>query len=243
MLPILQVGPLAVQVPGLVLLAGVWVGSILAERAAEDAGVAPAQVANLIFYGLIAGVIGARLGYALRFLSVYLQDPLGLISLNPSTLALPEGVLAGALVAAIYGQRRGMALWPTLDTLAPGAAAFSVALGVAHLASGDAFGAASNVPWAIDLWGASRHPTQVYEIGLALAVLYAVVRLRAWTPVAGLVALSWLALAAGSRLLLEGFRGDSLLVFGGLRQAQLISLAVLLVALLGLHLRARDTAP
>lgn len=239
MLPILQIGPLAIQLPGLLLLAGVWLATTLAERSAPRHAVKPELLINLVFYSLLAGVAGARLGYAARYLSIYAADPLGLLSLNPSTLSVPDGILIGALAAWIYGQRRGLPLWPTLDALAPGLAGFGIALAAAHLASGDAFGAPTDLPWAIQLWGAARHPTQVYELLLALVALGLVHRLDRTSPFPGAVFLGWLGLASGSRLFLEAFRGDSVLVLGGLRQAQLVSLGLLLVVLVCLHIRAR----
>lgn len=239
MLPVLQVGPLAVQLPGLLLLAGVWVGSTVAERWAKRFSLAPELVANLIFYGLIAGLLGARIGYVLRHFSLYLQHPLGIIALNPSTLALSEGLLVAGLVALAYGQRKGLPLWDTLDALAPAFAAFGIALGLAHLASGDAFGAPSELPWAIELWGARRHPTQVYEILLAAGILGLLWRFGGRRPFSGAVFLAWAGLTGAAQLLLGGLRGDSVIVFGSLRQGQLVGLLVLLLAMLLLHLRAR----
>lgn len=239
MLPVLQVGPLAIQLPGLLLLAGVWAATLLIERSASRHGIRPELLVNLAFYALIAGVIGARLGYAARYLSIYAQDPLGLLSLNPSTLSLGDGILVGAMTALVYGQRRDLALWPTLDALAPGLAGFAVAVGLAHLASGDAFGAPTHWPWAIELWGAERHPTQIYEIILSLGVLGLVHRWDQAPTFDGAIFLGWLALASASRLFLEAFRGDSILVYGGVRQAQLVSLLLLLAAMAILHLRAR----
>lgn len=239
MLPILNIGPLAIQLPGVLLLIGVWVGSILAERAAQRNAISAEAVTNLLFFGLIAGVLGARVGYALRFIPIYLENPLGLISLNLSTLSLPEGLLAGVLVALIYGQRQRLPLWTTLDSLAPGMAAFSVALGCAHLASGDAFGAASQVPWAIELWGARRHPTQIYEILFSAVVLAIVLRLKPGVSFAGFTFFSWVLLASAGYLIIGAFRGDSVVVFQALRRGQLISLMAMLGALIGMHYRAR----
>ncbi len=62
--------------------------------------------------------MGARQGHAARFLDVYLENPLGLFSLNPSTLAPLDGMVAGLVAATIYGQRKKLPLWPTLDALA-----------------------------------------------------------------------------------------------------------------------------
>ncbi len=240
MLPILQVGPLAVQLPGLFLLAGVWVGVSLMEREARRLKLDSAVLSNMVLIGLVAGVLGARLAYALRFIEVYLDAPLGLISLNPSTLSAPEGALIGLLVAAGYAARRGLPLWPTLDALAPGLATFSIAVGFSHLASGDAFGAESDLPWAIELWGAQRHPSQIYEVVLGGLILFAVLELRGRLSGDGALFLVWVGLSAAGRLFLEAFRGDSVVVFGSLRSAQLVSLVLLALALIGLHLRVRS---
>ena len=51
---------------------------------------------HLTLIGFIAGVVGARLLYAARYLSAYLADPFGLWSPDPSTLAL-AGCLAGSI--------------------------------------------------------------------------------------------------------------------------------------------------
>jgi len=236
MLPTLQLGPLALQVPGLLLLIGLWVGVGLAERAGERRGLSADSINGLVLTMLLAGVVGARLAYVARFAPLYWQDPLSILALNANTLSPAEGVILGLLAGWVYGQRRQLPLGPTLDSLAPGLACLGLALGLAHLASGDAFGAPADVPWSIELWGARRHPSQVYEILLAAGILLVVWRMQARWPVAGVAFLTMLALTAAARLLLEGFRGDSQIIWGSLRQAQLISLLVLELALAGLYL-------
>ncbi len=243
MFPILHVGPLAIQLPGLLLLAGVWVGTYLVEKEAPRHKLSAAVLNNMIFYALVAGLLGARLGYALRFLNVYLENPRDLFSLNPSTLSAVDGLVTAAMVAFVYAYRRKLRLWPTLDALSPALAVFGVIIGLAHLSSGDAFGAPSSLPWSIDLWGERRHPTQVYEILLAGLVAIAVFRLRGRSPFPGFAFLIWVGATAAVRLILEGFRGDSVIVLGQIRLAQPLSLAVLLAALLGLHLLARRRKP
>ena len=125
MFPILQLGPLAIQVPGLVLLAGFWVLINVIEKEAPRHKISPDTMSNMILIGLIAGIIGARLWYVARFISVYIANPLSLFSLNPATLATTAGIFIGLLAAVIYAQRKDLPLWPTLDALAPGFAVFS----------------------------------------------------------------------------------------------------------------------
>jgi prolipoprotein diacylglyceryltransferase len=193
MLPVLQVGPLAIQLPGLLLLAGVWLASTVIEKQAPRLKLSAGALSNMIFLGLVVGVLSARLWYALRYLRVYLENPLFILALNPTTLAPAEGAITGMLAAGIYAQRKGLPRWGTLDALAPGLAVFSLAMGFSHLASGDAFGAPANLPWAIDLWGARRHPSQIYEILLAGVVLAVILEVRLRAPFPGFVFLDWMA--------------------------------------------------
>jgi phosphatidylglycerol:prolipoprotein diacylglycerol transferase len=242
MLPILQVGPLAIQLPGLLLLLGVWLGTLMSERVARQTQISTSAISNMIFYALIGGILGARLGYVLRFLELYIQSPLGIIALNPNTLSPLEGIVAAILVAFIFGQRKDLPLWKTLDILTPGVAIFMVFIGFAHLASGDAFGAETSLPWAIDLWGARRHPTQVYEILAACLVLYFILRLNATSRFDGFLVLAFSVMATISRFTIEALRGDSVIILESIRTAQLMSLIILVGSLILLHLRARRSA-
>jgi phosphatidylglycerol:prolipoprotein diacylglycerol transferase len=145
------------------------------------------------------------------------------------------GLLVGILAPVIYGQRKELPLWSTLDALAPSLAIFSIALGFSHLSSGDAFGRVSHVPWTIELWGANRQPTQVYEIISGALILGMVLWAGKSKLAAGSTFTLWVALTALARLLLEPLRGDSVIVLNNVREAQLISLVTLLFALLILH--------
>lgn len=231
MLPYLRLGPYLLQMTGLALLLGVWAGSWLAEKEASKVGIKPDLIYNLIFFGLIGGMVGARLAYAARYLNAYLANPLSLFALNPNTLSPSEGLLIGLLVAFVYGQRKGLRLRPVLDALAPGLTVFIVFQGLAHLLSGDAFGAPSRVPWAIFLWSEYRHPAQIYEILLAVGILLVVSKLPLGEPGRGLNFLLVISLSAATRVFLEAFRGDSLIWAGGFRAAQVVALAILAGAL------------
>ena len=236
MFPTLQIGPLAIQTPGLVLILGLWIGLSLSEKAAPRHGVDPGDVYNLAFISLIAGIVGARLSFAFEYPDAFTNNLASLISLNPSLLDPWGGAAIGLIAAIIYGFRKKMRFWQTLDAYVPALAVFGVALGVAHLASGDAFGMPTTEPWGIQLWGARRQPVQLYEILLALTIFGIIYlrlgRQRTYPP--GVLFLAYIAMAAGTRLFLEAFRGDSLLVMGGFRAAQILSWGVLAASLGGI---------
>jgi len=231
MFPYLRLGPFILPMASLALLVGLWVGLPLIERESVRLKINASTLSNLIFYSLLAGLIGARLGYALEFPAVYLSKPLSLLSLTPTTLSPSTGLAVGLIAFAIFVQRKAIPIRPTLDAIAPGLALFMAFVGLAHILSGDAYGAPTNVPWAIRLWNEYRHPSQFYETFLAL-IIFLIARERFPKPAgAGLNFLLTVALSSASRVFLEAFRGDSVFLPGGFREAQLIALVILAISL------------
>jgi len=106
---------------------------------------------------------------------------------------------------------------------------------VAHIASGEAFGSETRVPWAIELWGAKRHPTQFYELIVAILILVLLGSKAKSEAVAGILFLNFVALTSSARLFLEAFRGDSSLIFGNLRSAQVVAWIILAISLFGME--------
>jgi len=227
MLPYLSIGPLLLQTTGLALLLGVWFGSWFAEKEAARIKIKSDLVSNLIFIGLVSGLVGARLTYAATYINAYLANPLSLFEINTNSLSPIGGLIFGTLAAFIYGQRQGLKLRPALDALAPGLAVFMIFLGLAHLLNGDAYGATTRLPWAILLAGDYRHPTQVYEILLATGVMLIAVYYQLGQRGNGINFLWVVFLSAAARVFLEAFRGDSMILLGGFRAAQVIGLLVM----------------
>jgi phosphatidylglycerol---prolipoprotein diacylglyceryl transferase len=235
MFPTLQLGPLALPVPALSLLLALWLGLSLTEKFAPKRGVNPDLLYNLTFLTLVSGIVGARLFFAAQNFSAFVQTPLSLFSRETGSLD-PFGGFASALIAAlVYGRGARLKLWPTLDGLTPLFAMLAIGLGVSHLASGAAFGMETSLPWGIELWGTTRHPTQVYEVGLALAILLFLGWKVKNNPLRdGALFLLFVALTAGAQLFVEGFRGDSTLLPSGIRIGQVLAWLVLAGGLWGM---------
>ncbi len=254
MLPVLQIGPLALPTAPLLLLLGFWIGLDLTEKHAqqfETAGRSGAarQIYSTALVAVLAGLVGARLVYAAQAPGIFLANPLDLLAPRPQMLDAAGGVAVGLLAAFGYGWLRRLPLWPALDAAVTLFSVLAVTLGLAHFASGEAFGAPARLPWAIDLWGAQRHPSQVYEALAALVIAAAVwpgsriVRYTLARP--GFRFWVFLALSAAARLILETFRGDSTLVWNAFRLAQLIAWPVLALSLwqIGRRLQGESPAP
>jgi phosphatidylglycerol---prolipoprotein diacylglyceryl transferase len=238
MFPVIHLGPLSLQARGLILLAAYWLAAEAAERGAKRLGLRGDVVYSLAFIAAAAGLIGARLGYVLEHWPAYQSDPGAIVALNFNTLSPLAGIVTGVIAAYWYARRKGVANRKLLDALTPGFIVFAGGLALADAASGDAYGSPSALPWAIELWGAPRHPAQLYQFSAVIVIGLVVLRTRpsfdgAWFGL-------FVVLYSASRLFVEAFRGDSA-TLGGLRTAQVFSLIVLLIMLALLRRWARST--
>lgn len=241
MLPVIQLGPLSLQAPGLFLLVSLWVGITLVEKSAKTYKLSVDALSNLILIALVSGVLGGRITYAARFPDAFAGNLGNLVSLNTGLFEMSGALAAALLGALIYGQRKSLPLLPTLDALVPFFGMIAIGISLSNFASGNAFGIETDLPWGIELWGTKRHPSQIYEIFAAfvtLNLLYppkGIARSRAGASFA-----TFVAVTAGYRLFLEAFRGDSTLIFGSLRTEQALMFVVLAMALWGVDRLQED---
>ncbi len=230
MFPVLQIGPLVLQAPGLFLLLGVWVGLNLAGKRAQASGLQSSALDNLIMFMLSGFLIGGRLVFIAANFPTFGNSPLDIFSLNYELFDLSGGLASALALGGLYGQRNGFSLWPTLDALTPFLATLTLSIGLAHLASGAAYGEVTSVSWAIKLRGAMRHPSQIYETLGAVFILFSI-GLRKPYKVSGVLFLLFVSASAGMSLFLQAFRGDVTTTTSGIRVTQLAAWAVLAAAL------------
>ncbi len=227
MFPVLHVGPLAIQTHGLIILLSIWFASEAAERGAKRIDLPGDRIYTLTFVVAIAGLLGARFGYVVEHFTIYQAYPAQIIALDLNTLSTGWGVVVGLLAGYIYARRKGIANRRLLDALTPGLIVLAGGLALADLASGDGYGSPASLPWSIELWGAARHPTQAYQL-IAVIVIGWIV-LKGDRGFNGRRFGLFVALYAASRLIIEAFRGDSIVV-NGVRIVQVWSLIVLVAA-------------
>lgn len=263
MFPTLQLGPAVIQTSVVLLLVGVWLATGRIERHAHMRSQNGDRILTFVLVVVASAIITGRLAHAAQHLQAYLANPLGLLSPTAATMNLEVGALAGLSVGAVLLRRwarRGqpIPLLVLLDVLAPGMAVMMMALSAGSLASGSAYGAPARLPWSIFLWDEWRHPSQVYELLAALGIWLLIERSAAKVPCAspqgpatgpstrapGFLFFTWMAMAASARLILEAFRGDSVLWGVVFRSPQVVALIALLGALwaLGSIVQIRDTS-
>ncbi|MCU0510324.1 MAG: prolipoprotein diacylglyceryl transferase [Anaerolineae bacterium] len=234
MLPVLQLGPLALPTYPLALILAGWVALSVAGRAAKRLGVDPDHIYNAGLYGFIAAVVGGRLAHVVVYWSAYRSQPLEIFGFNTTAFLLWPAILAGLIVAGLYVYRRRLPLLAMLDAFAPGLLVGLAIAAVGAFLAGRNPGAASSLPWAVEQWGLRRHPVQLYEAAGLLAVAALTWRLTGHAREGA----TFLCALAGWGLVtwfVEAFRAPELsqTILGGLRLMQVVGLLAALLALLG----------
>jgi len=244
MMPVLQIGPVALPMPALIVILGIWLGLVLAERFAARHHLNNDKLFNLALIGLVVGVAAARLAYVLRYPNAFSGNPPDIFSRNLGLFDPSTGFVVGVIASAIYAYRKQLSLIATLDALTPAFAVFSIALSLSHLASGDAYGTPAILPWSIQLWGAQRHPSQIYEAIAGIIILGYLWPSHKYlaTLKRGEYFLKFVILTSGAQLFLEAFRGDSSLLPGGYRTTQVIGWLLLAVCLYAIKNLRTSTA-
>ncbi|HJP88157.1 MAG TPA: prolipoprotein diacylglyceryl transferase family protein [Candidatus Limnocylindrales bacterium] len=244
----------SVRLETIALALVLFVGLVLAAWLGRRVGEPALRVDDLIFMvvGSVPGaIVGGRVGYVLDHLAYYQTNPNAIV--DPAqggltlTLALPFGLLTGAVIGRLLGSPIGrwmhaLAL-PLLFVLAGGK--------LAGILGGTGQGAPSDLQWATSYagpgpWGSlaadvPSHPSQVYEaiaIGVAIVALWLVSHVRLISRRDGAAMWAAIALWCVARFVV-GFSWRDPAILGALRVEQMLALAVSLVAVAGLAERAR----
>jgi len=247
-LPLLGERHLFLPTYGFLFAAGVVLAWIWFTRRARTLDVPEERLFNLTFYGVLSGIVGAKLLLIALDWRVYLEHPAEILGTLRSAGVLMGGVATGALTFILYCRRSGLPLWSLADAIA---APLVLAQAVGRLgcfSAGCCWGLrldASN-PLAIVFTDPQAHeqtgvplgvplfPTQLFEMGydLLLAVLLTWLWRRRPRP-AGTVFWLYLLLYSTGRAVLEIWRGDThrgLFLGGAVSTSQLISAAAILLA-------------
>lgn len=244
MYPLLELGPLRLSTGGLLLLlATLWWSQRVGEAAAAVGGVQWIERAERCVAPVLAGaIIGARLWYGLLSWDLYGADPWLFLALRVADLAWPGALLGGAL-ALVWAARRVRASYIILADALALALALPQALGaLALIFSGEAAGQPTDLPWAITMLGAQRHPTQLLYVAAALIIWLALRWQAQRNPVPGILVATSLGLQGLSMLLIEALRADSLLLPAGIRAGQVFGLCCVAGSLLWFRRRSLKQA-
>jgi phosphatidylglycerol:prolipoprotein diacylglycerol transferase len=229
--PEIQLGPLELKTFGICFALGfVAAGTVLARRLVE-LDKPPDWAYELVFAGLVGGVVGSRIDYLLQNWDQVSDDVLGNL-FSGSGLVWFGGVVGGAVGVVLWARWRGWLSLRMLDACAvPLALGYAIGRVGCQLSGDGDYGEASDLPWAMAYPDGTVpttdevHPTPVYE---TLAMGFVALLLWRWRDRfrPGVLFALYLVLAGLERLLVEFIRRNDEVVVG-LTLAQLVSLGMI----------------
>jgi phosphatidylglycerol:prolipoprotein diacylglycerol transferase len=171
MFPVLSFGPISLPVPEFLIIIGVWIGIVLAEKFSDRTEIKSKDVSDLIFSMLISGLLGARLSYLASDPQAFQGNLLSIFSLNTNFFEPSTGIVISLAVGYFMISKKGINLMSSLDALSPFLGTLITFIYLSNFASGTNFGTPTSLPWGINLWGNIRHPVNLYlSIGSSTAV-------------------------------------------------------------------------
>jgi phosphatidylglycerol:prolipoprotein diacylglycerol transferase len=234
---VFQVGPLAVRWYGLLIAAGVMLGTTLAHREALRRGQDPDKLLNLIVVTVLSALLGARLYYVLFNWDYYAANLSKVFAIWEGGLAIHGGLIAGGLATLLYCRQAHLSALVTTDIMAPGVAIGQAIGRWGNFFNQEAFGVPTDLPWKLYIDPYHRppqlkgfeyfHPTFLYESLwnlLVFCLLWFGLRKRLEAK-PGALTLCYFGLYSLGRFFVEGLRIDSLML-GSLRAAQVMSLVL-----------------
>ena len=180
----LQIGPLAIRWYGLTYLAAFVLFMVLGQYRARKQilqGWRPADVDELLLYGVLGVVLGGRIGYCLFYKpGYYLSNPLEIFAVWQGGMSFHGGLLGVIFAMWLYARRTERKFLLVTDFVAP-----LVPLGLAsgrigNFINAELPGRAADpaLPWAMifpTVDKIPRHPSQLYQFALEGVLLFIVV--------------------------------------------------------------------
>ena len=205
------------------------------------------HIFNLSTYLLIGALIGARIYFVLFNWKYYCMNLKEIFMIWQGGLSIHGAIIAGLIVGAVYTRYYKLPFLKYADLFSYGLI-FGQSLGRwGNFFNSEAFGSPTNLPWKMYIPPSARpdkyldynyfHPTFLYESLwdlLVFILLYFVLRKR-FKGCNGAIFFSYLILYSLGRFAIESIRIDSIYSIDGLALAQIISIILIIVGIIGLY--------
>lgn len=239
-------GTLAVRWYGVMISLGILAGVLLGLRMARARDIDPDDTLSVVLWAIPSAFIGARLLHVIDAWQYYTTYPLQILAIQEGGLAIYGGLLGGLAGGAWAARRKGVLSWSLLDAAAPGMILGQAIGRVGCFVNGDHQGSPTYLPWATAYVhpgsmapdSLPRHPTQVYEGIYDLAILALLLLIGRRVKVDGVVFTVYALAYSFGRFWISALREDAPFLLG-LKEAQIVSAVVFLVALPALVLLLR----
>jgi phosphatidylglycerol---prolipoprotein diacylglyceryl transferase len=253
---IIRIGPLLITWHGVFAVLGIIAAARLGFWLLTKDGVDIQGGGDGLAWMVVLGLVGARLLYVWENYHLFEGGQwVRVFALTEGGISQWGGLFGAIAGAYIWSWRSHFSFWKIIDAGGAGAM-IGLAVGrIGDVINGEHHGTPTTLPWGVEYVnpntlgqpGLVVHPEVAYEMLLCLLILAAILpfhrRLTKLLP-AGVLGLTYLGVYAAGRFFLSYLRTDPA-VFAGLRQAQLASALMVLVAVVAIPIllqRRRATA-
>ncbi len=218
----------------LIILAGFFLAFLFVYCGCEKRGLKREQLWDIALYGLVFGIIGARLYYVLFALDEF-SNIWDMFKIWNGGLAIYGGIIAGILTAAVYCRLHRISVLNTFDVCCGGLFIGQAIGRFGNFVNAEVYGKATSLPWGMSIDGHTAvHPLFLYEslwniLGLILLVLF-----RNQKKVDGQVFAFYLFWYSFGRFFLEGMRDPEYILYlvpGVIGISQAVALALMAAAI------------
>jgi len=225
-------------------LAGLlWLGLVDPELQQSKNSISPISRIDAGLASLVAGFLGARLGFVLMHLNYFSIHTDEIMKFWNGGLSWVGGTVGALIGLGVYAAIKNKSFWLLADIVAPPAVLFAFTAWFGCLLDGCAYGKQADfdflTPLTPDSLGQHLHRWPVQGSGaiLALGTLLILNKLRSNNLPPGTLGTLSLTLISGSNLLLSFFRGDQVPILNGLRSDGLASAVLMILGLITFTIR------
>jgi len=267
------IGPFTVYSFGLMLGIGFIVASALLTNELRRKGLDPALGSTITLIAVVFGVAGSKILYLIENWEYFVRAPFEM-AFSPGGLTWYGGFILATVVIWLYVRKKGIPFLKICDAAAPGLMiGYGIARIGCHLAGDGDYGMPTSLPWGtvyskgtyppsaafkdfpeiVQKYGVHGvvpdtipvHPAPMYEFLMACGLFFVLWKLRTKDTPDGTLFVIYLILAGLARFLVEFIRLNPRIALG-LSEAQLISVFLILVGIIGLRVllnsQRRDVA-
>src|SRR5690625_33332 len=249
----LQLGPISIYWYGVIIATGLFLGLYLATKEADRLGLKKDLVVDLIVFATPIAILFARIYYVIFEWEMYRGAPWWKwFAVWEGGIAIHGALIGAVLTAIVYAKVKDVSFWQLADIIAP-----SLILGQAigrwgNFMNQEAHGGPMSeaayqnfhqylpdfIMNQMCIDGVMYYPTFLYESFWNILVFILLILLRKYNPLRGEIFLNYIIMYSIGRFFIEALRTDSL-YFGPIRQAQLLSLILIVGAIIILIIRRK----
>ena len=242
---VFKIGNFGVRWYSLLILIGVIVGILLIEKEGKKFNISKDFLFNMAFWAIIIGIIGARLYYVIFNFNLYQNDLLSIFKIWEGGLAIHGGIIAGLITIIIMTKKHKISILEMTDMIVVGVIIAQAIGRWGNFFNGEAYGPVTtldnlkqlHIPQFIingmNINGVYYHPTFLYEsLWNILGFIFLIILKHTNKLKTGQLTGTYFIWYSVGRFFIESLRQDSLMLFGILKQAQIISIILIIIGII-----------